>query len=232
MSVGAPEPGAFRAGQTLDDRPPPEVQSLGGGGEDPGRLFRPHWIRKEAKTEVEIMTGSLLLRSRKAQTNALNEALDSLGAADEGGDVLSQEIRWLVEDCVRTSGRLKAAFDRGQRQWTPRPVEDIHEFYMEFLGIVDGQLGCTARVKDQALKVSEAKGESLDLDSLDESMASLHKLRENVAGLCEWLISPVSAPDEPFPSSAERRAAFERGEYEDAEDIYNRLRMGGPLLKE
>ncbi len=138
----------------------------------------------------------------------------------------------MVEDCVRTSGRLKAAFDRGQRQWTPRPVEDIHEFYMEFLGIVDGQLGCTARVKDQALKVSEAKGESLDLDSLDESMASLHKLRENVAGLCEWLISPVSAPDEPFPSSAERRAAFERGEYEDAEDIYNRLRMGGPLLKE
>jgi len=26
-----------------------------------------------------------------------------------------------------------------RQQWTPRPVEDIHEFYTELLGIVDGQ---------------------------------------------------------------------------------------------
>jgi hypothetical protein len=28
------------------------------------------------------------------------------------------------------------------------------------------------------------------------------------------------------------RAALERGEYEYAEDIYNRVRLGGPLIKE
>ena len=145
------------------------------------------------------MTESLLLRFRKAQTEALNEALGFLGTAEEGGETLSQEIRWLMEDCVRTSGRLKAAFDKGQRQWTPRPVEVIHEFYTEFLGIVDGQMRLADRVRERAVKACETGHEALDLQPLNESIQSLRKLRESVSDLCEWLISPVPAPGEPFP---------------------------------
>ena len=178
------------------------------------------------------MTESLLLRPRKVQLNALSEALNSLGAASQDPATLSQEIRWLMEDCVRTAGRLGAGFEGGRKQWTPRPVEDIHDFYTELLGIVDEQLQLASRVRDRALKASEATGESFDLKPLDESIQSLIQLKEKIVGLCEWLISPVPAPDGPFLSAEEKRAAFERGEYEDAEDIYNRLRMGGPLIKE
>ena len=137
-----------------------------------------------------------------------------------------------MEDCVRAAGRLRAGFESGQKQWTPRPVEDIHDFYTELLGIVEEQLRLAGRVRDQALKVSETTSEPFDLKPLDESIQSLLQLKVKITGLCEWLISPVPAPDGPFLSAAEKLAAFERGEYEDAEDIYNRLRMGGPLIKE
>lgn len=67
------------------------------------------------------MTENILIRSRKVHTEALNDALDSLdAAAADDPDSLSQEVQWLIEDCVRTSGRLKAAFDREQRRWTPQ----------------------------------------------------------------------------------------------------------------
>jgi hypothetical protein len=178
------------------------------------------------------MTETILLRTRKAQTDALNRALDSLESAAEDPETLSQEVRWLMEDCVRTSGRLKMAFDRGQKQWTPRPVEDIHEFYAELLGIVDGQARFAGRVRDRALKIAEATGETFDFKPLDESVQSLRNLRENIDRLCEWLASPVPVPGGPYRSAAERRAAFERGEYEAVEDVVNRVRQGGPVHKE
>jgi hypothetical protein len=179
------------------------------------------------------MTENILILSRKMQTEALSEALDSLGSTAQDSDTLSQEEQWLIEDCLRASGRLKAAFDRGQRRWTARPVEDIHEFYTEFLEVVDRQLQLAGRVRDRALKASETSLGALDLKPLDESIQALIKLKEAVVSLCEWLISPVeAAPDEPHLSAAELRAALERGEYEYAEDIYNRVRLGGPLIKE
>jgi hypothetical protein len=182
--------------------------------------------------EVDAMTEHLLIRPRKVQTEALSEALDSLGPTGENADNLSQEVEWLIEDCVRTSGRLKAAFDRGQRRWTARPVEDIHEFYTEFLGIVDRQLRLAGRVRDRALKAAETSLDDLDLKALDESILALIKLKEEVVSLCEWLIAPSPPSDEPHLSSAEIKAAFERGEYEYAGDILNRLLQGGPLIKE
>jgi len=174
------------------------------------------------------MTGSLLLHSRRAQTEALSEALDSLATADDDPRGLSLEVRWLMEDCVRTSGRLKTAFDDGQRRWPATPVEDIHAFYAEFLAVVDRQLQLAGRVRERAATASEA----FDLKPLDESIQTLSTLREEVAGLCEWLIAPEPRSDEPLPTPEETRAAYERGEYEYAEDILNRLLQGGPLVKE
>jgi hypothetical protein len=206
--------------------------------------------RKEIKLEVDAMTENNLIqslkaqnealcrsrnaviRSRKAQTEGLSRMLDCLGPTIEDSDVLSQEEQWLIEDCARTSVRLKAAFDKGQRRWTAQPVEDIHEFYMEFLGIVDRQLQLASRVKDRALQSSETSLEAIDVKPLDESIQTLLKLKEDVVSLCEWLISPAPPSDEPRQSAEERLAEFERGEYEYAEDILNRLLQGGPLVKE
>ena len=182
--------------------------------------------------EVDAMTEHLLIRPRRVQTEALSEVLDSLGPTGAKSDNFFQEVQWLIEDCLRTSGRLKSAFDRGQRRWTARPVEDIHEFYTEFLGIVDRQLQLAGRVRERALIASESSLEAIDLKPLDESIQTLIKLKEAVVSLCEWLISTDPPSDEPHLSSAEIKAAFDRGEYEYAEDIYNRLRLGGPLIKE
>jgi hypothetical protein len=172
-----------------------------------------------------------VLLSRKAQTEGLSNALDCLGPTIDDSDTLSQEEQWVIEDCVRTSDRLKAAFDGGQRRWTARPVEDIHEYYTEFLGIVDCQLQLAGRVRERALKSSVRARDALDLKPLDESMPALIKLREEVAILCEWLISPDPPSDGPHQSAEERRAEFERGEYEHVGDILNRLLQGGPLVK-
>jgi hypothetical protein len=178
------------------------------------------------------MTENLLILSRKMQTEALSDVLDSLGPTTEDSAALSQEEQWLIEDCVRASDRLKAAFDRGQRRWTARPVEDIHEFYTEFLEVVDRQLQLAGRVRDRALKSSEISLDAFDLKPLDESIQALIQLKEAVVSLCEWLISPFPAPDEPHLSAEEMRAAFERGEYESVEDVLNRVLQGGPLVKE
>jgi hypothetical protein len=175
-----------------------------------------------------------VLLSRKAQTEGLSRALDCLGLTIDDSGTLSQEEQWVIEDCVRTSDRLKAAFDRGQRRWTARPVEDIHEFYTEFLGIVNRQIQLASRVRERALKSSETSLEAPDLKPLDKSIQSLIKLKEAVVSLCEWLIAPFPAPasHEWHQSSEERRAEFERGEYEYVEDILNRVLQGGPLIKE
>ncbi|HBI42353.1 MAG TPA: hypothetical protein DDY78_05765 [Planctomycetales bacterium] len=188
----------------------------------------------KAQNEALCHSRNAVILSRKAQTEGLSRALDCLGPTIEDSDALSQEEQWLIEDCVRSSGRLKAAFDRGQRRWTARPIEDIHEFYTEFLGIVDHQLQLAGRVRDRALKASETSLDAFDLKPLDESIQALIQLREAVVALCEWLISPFPAPawDEPRQSAEERRAEFERGEYEYVEDVLNRVLQGGPLVKE
>lgn len=66
-----------------------------------------HRIRRAATRRVEIATGSPLFRSQKAQTDALNEALNSLGTTATDPEDLSREIRWLVEDCIR-QGKVTA----------------------------------------------------------------------------------------------------------------------------
>ena len=179
-----------------------------------------------------MMTENILIRSRKVQTEALSNTLDSFGLAGENSDALSQEEQWLLEDCVRTSDRLKAAFDKGQRRCTAHLIEDIHEFYMEFLEVVERQLQLSGRVRDRALKSSGTAPEPFDLKPLDESIQTLIKLKEAVVTLCEWLISPDPPSDEPRQSAEERRAEFERGEYEDVGEILNRVLQGGPLVKE
>ena len=186
----------------------------------------------KAQDEALCQSRNAVILSRKAQTEGLSRMLDCLGPTIEDSDILSQEEQWLIEDCVRSSGRLKASFDRGQRRWTARPVEDIHEFYTEFLGIVDRQIQVANGVRDRTLKSSETSLEALDLKPLDESIQSLIKLKAEVVSLCEWLIAPSPASDEPHLSAEELGAAFERGEYEYAGDILNRLLQGGPLVKE
>ena len=175
------------------------------------------------------MTGSILLRSRKARADVLDETLNALAGADDERAERSQELRWLAEDCVHEAARLKAAFDDGQRGWPATPVEDLHAYYAEFLAVVGRQLLPAGQVRERAATACQAAA----LTALDEAIRSLGKLREEVAGLCQWLIAPVEAPFLlPDRSAAERRAAFERGEYESAGDALERLRNGGPLEKE
>jgi hypothetical protein len=186
----------------------------------------------KAQNAALCRSRNAIILSRKAQTEGLSRTLDSLGPTIEDSDAVFQEEQWLFEDCVRISDRLKAAFDKGQRRWTARPVEEIHEFYMAFLGIVDRQLQLSSQVRDRALKSPQAALETFDLKPLDESIQTLIQLKEAVVNLCEWLIAPTPPSDEPRQSAEERRAEFERGEYEDVGDILNRLLQGGPLVKE
>jgi len=178
------------------------------------------------------MTENILILSRKVQTEALSNTLDSFGTAAEKSDALTQEEQWLLEDCVRTSNRLKAAFDKGQRRCTAHLIEDIHEFYVEFLEVVDRQLQLSGRIRDRTLKSSGTALEPFDLKPLDESIQTLIKLKEKVVSPCEWLISPDPPSEAPHQSAEERRAEFERGEYEDVGDILKRVLQGGPLVKE
>ena len=127
---------------------------------------------------------------------------------------------------------LKEEFERKQKTTTALPVETLLEFHNELLELIDLELRLSARVQERASEAAETTGEIFDPTPMVQAADDLLQLRMRVAGLSEWLESPTPSPALPHRSEAERKAAFEKGEYQTAEELLNRVRRGGPLVKE
>jgi len=175
---------------------------------------------------------TLRFRSRKAQVRTLNDELEKAGESAEELRRVSGEMAWLLEQAVQSTRELKEEFDRRQQTPVVLPVETHLEFNQELLEAVDEELQFVDHVRKLGPKTASRSGETFDSSLLAQATDELLRLRSRITGLSEWLNSPPPPFLLPERSAAERKAAFERGEYESAGDRLNRVRQGGPLVKE
>jgi hypothetical protein len=179
-----------------------------------------------------MLTETLQLRSRKAQARTLNDDLQRVKESPEEVRQLSRQMGWLTDEAVQAPRRLGEQFDAARRR-AASPLVDWHlDYYREFLETVDEELTLAARVRELGRQAAESSGEPFDPRPLEQAADELLRLRKRISDLLAWLNAPAPEPLLPPRSAAERKAALERGEYEDAEDLANRTANGEPLGKD
>jgi hypothetical protein len=175
---------------------------------------------------------TLRFRSRKAQVWTLNDELEKAGKSAEELQRVSREMAWLLDQAVQSSHELREEFDRRRQTAAVFPVETHLEFNQELLEAVDEELRFVDQIRNLGPETAGMSGEAFDSALLAQATDELLRLRTRITGLSEWLNSPPPPFLLPARSAAERKAAFERGEYESAGDVLKRLTDGGPLHKE
>jgi hypothetical protein len=175
---------------------------------------------------------TLRFRSRKAQVRTLTDELEKAGESAEELRQVSREMTWLLDQAVQSARELKEEFERRQQTPVALPVETHLEFNQELLEAVDEELRFVDQIRKLGPKTAGVSGETFDSSPLAQATDDLLRLRSRITGLSEWLDSPPPPFLLPERSAAERKAAFERGEYESAGDILKRLADGGPLHEE
>lgn len=173
---------------------------------------------------------TLRFRSRKAQVRTLNDELEKAGESAEELRRVSREMTWLLEQAVQSTCELKEEFGRRQQTPVALPVETHLEFNQELLEAVDEELRFVDQVRKLGPEMAGMSGETFDSSPWVRVTDELLGLRSRITSLSEWLDSPPPPFLLPHRSAAERKAAFERGEYESMEDVLNRVRRGGPLV--
>ncbi len=179
---------------------------------------------REACPRGSTILVTLRFRSRKAQVRTLNDELEKAGESAEELRRVSREMAWLLDQAVQSARELEEAFKRRRQPPVALPVEDHLEFNHELLETVDEELRFVDRMRKLGPETVALSGETFDPSPLVDTTDELINLRSRITGLSEWLDSPMPPFLLPQRSAEERKAAFERGEYEFVKDLLNRPR--------
>jgi hypothetical protein len=178
------------------------------------------------------MTGSILLASESAETHALAEAITALRSAPGGTEELAKQIDLLTARCQSYPAETRQLWDWFEAQEPCGAAEDVSEVVEEHLRLLDERIGVVQQVQIIAAESRLLTDGSSQETLLAEALSDLIAQRNPIARLWERLNAPPTIFPGPTSTRAERRAAFERGEYEDVGAILERLRNGGPLSKD
>ena len=174
------------------------------------------------------MTGSILTTSGCAEAHALGEAIASLREAPGGPEQLAKQLDLLAARCRAFPEETRRMWDWFEKQQPCGAVED-------FAGVFEGHLRLLDERIQLAKEVQSLAGENGALSQgapLAEVLSDLTAQRNRIGGVWERMNAPVAPWSGPRETREERRAAFERGEYEDIESILARVRAGGPVSKD
>ncbi len=136
----------------------------------------------------------------------------------------------LTAYCTAYPAETRQLWDWFEAQQPCAEAGEMGEMFEGHLRLLDGRLRVVQEV--QAVAAEIGRGRSSHEDLLAAALADLSAQRGRIAALLERVNAPFSPPSEPLPTTAELRAAFERGEYEDIETILERVRNGGPVSKD
>ncbi len=178
------------------------------------------------------MTGSILLISGSAESRALNEAIASLRTAPGGLEQLVPQIDLLTARCLAYPAETRQLWDWFEKQQPCGAVEDLAEPFEGQLRLLDERIQLVKGVQTLAAEIGRRNGLSSHEAPLAEALNDLAAQRDRIAEMWERMNAPVAPWPGPHETREERRAAFERGEYEDIETILARVRAGGPVSKD
>lgn len=178
------------------------------------------------------MTENVLLLSGRAETDALGKAISALRSGPDGLEQLAPQLEMLAARCAAYPAETRQLWDWFEQQHPCGEAEEMGEMFEGHLRLLDGRLRVVQEVQALAAEVGRRRGQSPHEAPLAAALADLSAQRDRIAGLVERLNAPMPPWTGPTMTRAERLAAFERGEYEDAGTILERVRNGGPVSKD
>jgi hypothetical protein len=174
------------------------------------------------------MTGSILTASGSAEARALGEAITSLRQTPGGPEQLANQLDLLTARCRAFPEETRRLWDWFQAQQPCATVDDLREVFEGHLALLDERIRLVKEVQNLA---AERDASSQDAP-LAEALSDLAAQRSRIAGIWKRMIAPLPPSMEPEWTTADCRAALERGEYETIESIIARVEAGGPVGKD
>ena len=139
----------------------------------------------------------------------------------------------LSDHCVIYPTETRQLWYWFERQQPCMEAGEMNEVIESHLGLIDERIRLVREVQDLTAEVGRRGGEAPQEAALAAALTDLSAQRDRIAGLLERLNAPPFPPStEPEWTTADCRAAFERGEYETIESIIARVQAGGPVSKD
>ncbi len=174
------------------------------------------------------MTGSILTASGSAEAHALEEAITSLRQTPGGPAQLAQQLDLLTTRCRAFPEETRRLWDWFEKQQPCGPTEDFAEVFEGHLRLLDERIQLVKELQSLA-----ADGGASSQDApLAEALNDLVAQRGRIGGIWERMNVPMPPSSEPDWTTADCRAAFERGDYETVESVLARVLAGGPISKD
>jgi hypothetical protein len=177
------------------------------------------------------MTGSILLASESAETRVLGEAIASLRSAPDGAEQLAKQMDLLTARCRAYPAETRQLWDWFEGQEPCGMVDDLREVFEGHLQLLDERIRLVREVESLAAEIGCGNGTALSKSALADALNDLVAQRSRIDDIWQRMNAPPGPWPGPHETREERRAAFERGEYEDIETIIARLQAGGSVSK-
>jgi hypothetical protein len=175
------------------------------------------------------MTESVLLQAGRAETTALGKAIAALRTAPGGREQLAQQMEMLTAHCLAYPAEMRRLWEGFEKTQPCAEVDVLVEVFERHLGLIDDRLQIVNEVRSLT---AERSGARVDDAAFAQAVDDLLALRGRIAGVRDFFLRPLPPWPEPQWTTADCRAAFERGEYETIESIIARVQAGGPVCKD
>lgn len=173
------------------------------------------------------MTDIVLLLAGRAEVEALGKAISTVRSEPDGRDRLAAQMEILTAHCVSYPAETRRLWDWFEKQEPCLEAGEMSEVIEGHRALIDERMRLIREVHALATDGDEARRVALAA-----ALADLSEQRGRLAGLLERLNAPMPPLTEPEWTTADCRAAFERGEYETIESIIARVQVGGPVSKD
>jgi len=149
----------------------------------------------------------------------------SMRATPEGRSRLLAAAPDLVARCEKLPAHVRRQWNSlkklaGKRAW---PVSDLKPFFTMVLSFTDASLGLVEAARDG---LHDAKAARDALVALDRVTASLRSFRDEISAVSDMMEKPPAKRK--LRTTAEIRAALDRGEYMSAEEAMRQADGGSP----